>query len=103
MKKHWIKKAVFIPLMVAAGLVVFGGLVMLLWNSILPGLIHVGEITFWQALGLLVLSKILFGGGWGHGGGNWGHRRHHWMHMSEEEREKFRSEWKHRCGPVQNS
>jgi Ca2+/H+ antiporter, TMEM165/GDT1 family len=102
MKNHWIKKAVFIPLMVAAGLVVFGGAVMLLWNSILPGLIHVGEITFWQALGLLVLSKILFGGGWAHRGGQWGHKRHHWMHMSEEEKEKFRAEWKQRCGPMQN-
>jgi hypothetical protein len=102
MKKHWIKKTVFIPLMIAAGAVVFGGAVMLLWNSILPGLIHVGEITFWQALGILALSKILFGGGWGHRGGNWGYRRHHWMHMSEEEREKFRAEWKQRCGSAQN-
>jgi Ca2+/H+ antiporter, TMEM165/GDT1 family len=102
MKKHWIKRAVFIPFMIAAGLAVFGGIVMLLWNSILPGLIHVNEITFWQALGLLILSKILFSGGW-HRGGPWGHRRHNWMHMSEEEREKFREEWKHRCGPAQNS
>ena len=100
MKKHWVKKAVFIPLIVAAGVIVFGGAVMLLWNSILPGLIHVSEITFWQALGLFVLAKILFGGGWGHKAGNWGHRRHHWMHMSEEEREKFRSEWKNRCGSI---
>ena len=102
MKKHRIKKAVFIPLMVLAGLFVFGGAVMLLWNSILPGLIHVGGITFWQALGILVLSKILFGCGWGHRGGNWGQRRHNWIHMSEEEREKFRAEWKQRCGPAQN-
>ena len=99
MKKHWIKKAVFIPIIIAAGSVVFGGAVMLLWNSILPGLIHVGEISFWQALGLLVLSKILFGG-WGHKAGHWGHRRHNWMHMSEEDREKFRSEWKQKCGPM---
>ncbi|MDR3665775.1 MAG: hypothetical protein P4L35_02920 [Ignavibacteriaceae bacterium] len=102
MRKHWIKKAVFIPFIVAAALIVFGGLVMLLWNSILPGLIHVGQITFWQAVGLLILSKILFGG-WGHRGSGWGHRRHQWMHMSEEEREKFRAEWKHRCSPQQNS
>ena len=98
MKKHWGRKAVFIPFIVAAAVVVFGGAVMLLWNSILPGLIHVGEITFWQALGIFVLAKILFGGGWGHRGGPWGHRRHQWMHMSEEEREKFRAEWKQRCG-----
>ena len=100
MKKHWIKKAVFIPLIIAAGLVVFGTVVMLLWNSILPGLIHVSEITFWQVLGILVLSKILFGAGWVHKGGHWGYRRHHWMQMSDEEREKFRAEWKHRCGSI---
>jgi len=100
MKKHWIKKAMFIPVIIAAGLVVFSTAVMLLWNSILPGLIHVSEITFWQALGILVLAKILFGTGWGHKGGHWGYRRHHWMQMSEEEREKFRAEWKHRCGSM---
>ena len=98
MKKHWIKKAVFIPLIAVAGAVVFGGAVMHLWNSILPDLIHVGTISFWQALGILILSKILFGDGWIHRGGHWGHRRHQWMHMSEEEREKFRAEWKQRCG-----
>jgi len=38
MKKHWIKKAMFIPVIIAAGLVVFSTAVMLLWNSILPGL-----------------------------------------------------------------
>jgi hypothetical protein len=103
MKKYRIKKAVFIPLMIAAGAFVFGGAVMLLWNSVLTGIIHVGAISFWQALGLLVLSKILFGGGWGHKGGHWGHRRHHWMNMSEEERTKFREEWKQRCGSVSNS
>jgi hypothetical protein len=97
MKKFLIKKAVFIPLFIVLGAFVFGNAVMLLWNSILPGIFHVGEITFWQALGLIVLSKIFFGAGWGHRGGHWGHRRQHWMHMSEEEREKFRAEWKQKC------
>jgi hypothetical protein len=103
MRKYWIKKAVFIPLMIIAGAFVFGGAVMLLWNSILMGIIHVSAINFWQALGLLVLSKILFGSGWGHKGGHWSHRRHHWMQMSEEDREKFREEWKQRCGHFQKS
>jgi hypothetical protein len=99
MKKHWNKKAFFIPLIVAAAIVVFGGAVMLLWNGILTQIIHVGMISFWQAVGLLLLSKILFGGfGPGHRG-SFGHNRHQWMHMSEEERTKFREEWKKRCQP----
>jgi hypothetical protein len=102
MKKHWIKKAFFIPLIVAAAIVIFGGAVMLLWNGVLVQIIHVGMISFWQAVGLILLSKILFGGfGPGHRShfGPWSHNRHKWMHMSEEERAKFREEWKNRCQP----
>jgi hypothetical protein len=46
---------------------------MLLWNWLLPGLFGVKIITFWQAFGVLLLAKLLFGGcGW-HGRGH--HRR----------------------------
>ncbi|MDR3611175.1 MAG: hypothetical protein P4L27_11475 [Ignavibacteriaceae bacterium] len=104
MKRHWIKKAFFITLIAVAVIVVFGGAVMLLWNGVLTDVLHIGMISFWQAIGLLLLSKILFGGfGPGYRGhfGPWGHNRHHWMHMSEEERTKFREEWKKRCQPSQ--
>ena len=37
-------------------------IVMQLWNHLLPEIAGVRTITFWQALGLLILSKILFGG-----------------------------------------
>lgn len=98
-KKFWIKAAIFGPLVIAAGVYIFGSVVMLLWNGILPDLFGFGTITFWQALGLLVLSKILFGGFSGHrGGGN--SRRHKngkWMHFSAEEREKMKMDWKNRC------
>ena len=75
---------------------------MLLWNALLPAVLGVSTITFWQAIGILVLSKILFGG---FSGGH-GHHRHHghrhdwngkWMHLSPEEREKMKSEWRSRC------
>jgi len=49
----------------------FGWITMLLWNWLVPVLFHGPVISFWQALGLLVLSKILF---WGFGGRHHGHR-----------------------------
>lgn len=60
---------------------VFTALVMYLWNWLMPEIFGLTSITFWQALGLLVLSKILFGGGkrpgWKKGG------------MSEKRKEYF--------------
>ncbi|MCK7427937.1 hypothetical protein [Enterobacter chengduensis] len=42
--------------------IVLGLLVMSLWNALLPAILGVKAIGFWQALGILVLSRILFGG-----------------------------------------
>ncbi|MEZ4801286.1 MAG: hypothetical protein R2797_00835 [Gelidibacter sp.] len=77
-------------------------IVMWLWNSLLPEIIGVKAITYWQAMGILILSKILFGGF--HGCKN----RRHGMHrksltnkiqnMTPEEREVFRAKWKQRFG-----
>jgi hypothetical protein len=51
-------------------LIALGGeIVRRLWNWLLPGLFGWPEITFWQALGLLALSRILVGG-FGLGGGS---------------------------------
>jgi len=54
-----------------AGIIVFsflgGEVVKLLWNWLLPPLFGFRQVTFWQAFGLLALSRILFGG-WGRGG-----------------------------------
>ena len=61
-KKFWLRRAIFIPIAFAAGVFIFGSVVMYLWNAILPAVIGVHTITFWQAIGILVLSKILFGG-----------------------------------------
>jgi hypothetical protein len=79
------------------GFIVFitlgGFAVMYLWNWLLPSLFGWPLVTFWQALGILALSRILFGGFGMHGGRGFGMRRH-WMHkdiehMSPEERERF--------------
>lgn len=103
-KSFWIKRAIFIPIAIAAGVFIFGFVVMSLWNCILPAVIGVTAITFWQALGILVLAKILFGGFKGFPGHHKCHEHahdwhHKWMHMTPEEREKFKTEWKDRCGP----
>lgn len=79
---------------------VFGLLVMSLWNWLMPELFGVRPITFWQAWGLLILSRILFGSF----GGNRHDRRwrarliDRWEQMSPEEREKFREKLRHRWG-----
>ena len=54
----------------------FGFITMSLWNALIPDLFHGPTIVYWQAIGLLVLAKIFFGGF--HGGhrsrcGNKGH------------------------------
>lgn len=57
---RYIFKGVVFGLLAA---VVFALALMLLWNWLMPAIFGLGLITFWQALGLLVLSKIIFGGG----------------------------------------
>ena len=41
---------------------VFGLLVKLIWNSLIPGIFNLKEITYWQAFGIIILAKLLFGG-----------------------------------------
>jgi hypothetical protein len=93
----------FLPLVILF-LAVFTFFVMRLWNWLTPALFGWHVITYWQALGILVLSKILFGGFRGRpgGGGDWRWRRRmmeRWDQMSPEEREKFRQEVRRHCGP----
>jgi hypothetical protein len=98
-------RAVKIALLVVVGIAVFGFVVMSLWNWLVPPIIGWKPIDYWQALGLFLLAKILFGfGGHGHG-----HRQHmlwrarwaeRWEKMTPEEREKFREGMRARwCGP----
>lgn len=72
---------------------------MWLWNSILPEVVGVKEITYWQAMGILVLSKILFGGFHGFKK-NKDLKRDQFFskirNMSPEEREKFKENWKNK-------
>ena len=95
------KKLFFIPLAIVAFGALAGLVVMSLWNALIPVIFHLGVITFWQALGILILSKILFGGFRGRPGRHmyWRHRmRERWERMTPEEREKFRAGMRGRCG-----
>ena len=96
-KKKWI---VLIPVLIVIFAVIGGELVRHLWNWLLPGLFGWRQISFWQALGLLALCRILFGGfGRGHRRSNYRRRMaEHWERMTPEEREKFRQSMSSRCG-----
>ncbi len=95
----FLKGAAFLvlaPLFVAA----ISFVVMSLWNAIIPALFSLPVIGFWQAAGLLVLCRILFGGFRGRGGSGWRHGAWpmRWHRMTPEERERFRDgfrRWKH--------
>jgi hypothetical protein len=90
---------VILPLVILAA-VVLGFVVMNLWNWVVPAVFGGKIITFWQALGLLVLSRILFGGFFrrGHFGDRQRARRAIWERLTPEEREKLRAGMRHRCG-----
>jgi len=104
-----LKKLIFIGPLAILGMLVFiaigGEVVLLLWNWLLPPLFGWREITFWQALGILALCRILFGGFRLHGSGRSSFRRRmeermaeRWEHLTPEERERFRQGIRGRCG-----
>ena len=108
MKRFWIRRG----LRFLGFAILFVGLaglaVMTLWNALLPAILGVSAITFWQALGLLVLSRILFGGygrgGWGRGGNGPGRSEwkekmtERWQRMTPEQREQMKQQWRNKCG-----
>jgi hypothetical protein len=81
----------FLPLVVLF-VALFGFVVMGLWNWLMPALFGLKTIGYWQALGLFILSKILFGGFRGAGPGGYSRRRirERLEQMTPEERERFR-------------
>ena len=93
MKKRRIYRVLKIALIGTLAIGIFGFLTMELWNWLMPALFGWHPLSFWKALGLLVLCRILFGGfrgGPGHGM-HWRRRiRERWAVMTPEEREKFR-------------
>lgn len=96
-----LKWKIKIALLVILGIAAMTAIVMWLWNWLIPDLFNGPMITFWQALGLLLLSRILFRGFYGmkgkgmHQMGEWKGR---FEKMTPEEKEKVRELWKRRCG-----
>jgi Ca2+/H+ antiporter, TMEM165/GDT1 family len=104
MKQRWVVKGfaiVLVLLIVVAG---FGQAVLQLWNWLMPDIFGLRPISFWQAVGLLGLSWLLFGGFGmfrGPGTGHWRHRMAMRLEqMPPEERERFREAMERRCGPM---
>lgn len=85
---------------IAALAALFGWIVMSLWNGVLVPVLGVKIITFWQALGILVLSRILvggFGSGSKRSDSGW-YWKKKWMRMTPEEKTQFREKWRQRFG-----
>ena len=96
--KNW-KKKPFMILFVIAGIATLVAVLMLLLNAVLPDVINVTEINYWQALGIFTINKILFGGfgkGPMRGRGGKNKYKEKFMQMSDEEKASFKSEWKSR-------
>ena len=106
MKRYRFLRILKIALFATVAVAVISFVVMSLWNVLMPGVFGIRAISFWQALGLLVLCKILFGGfrPYGGGGSRWRRRMaERWEHMTPEEREKFKQGMRRGCGMRQNT
>ena len=114
MKRKWYFIAPLAILAMALFAFLGGELVMRLWNWLLPPLFGWRQLGFWQALGLLVLCRILFGGWGSHGGKEQGRfrlrermaermgerMRERWEKMTPEEQERFRQGLRGCWGPM---
>ncbi len=104
MIKRWKRLILIAPLAILAmiAFIVIGGEIVLhLWNWLLPSLFGWRQITFWQALGLLALCRIFFGGHAWHGSGRRSFRsrmKERCEQMSPQERERFRQSMQERWG-----
>jgi hypothetical protein len=102
MRRNRFARAARFSLFAIAAALVVSFVAMRLWNWLMPAVFGLHLITYWQTLGLLILSRLLLGGFRGHWGGrmHWRHRMmERWAQMTPEEREKFRAGLQRRCGP----
>ncbi len=106
MRKNYVLRAVKFALIVILCIAVLAGLgfvVKGLWNWLMPALFSLKSIGYWQAVGIIVLSRLLFGGiGRSGGRGRYGRRgmKERCAEMTPEEREKFRQWFQGRWGGV---
>ena len=93
----------FFPIAILMAVAAFTGMVYWLWNHVLVAVVPVKPVTFWQAMGLLALSRILFGSFKFGPGGGYSHEarerwREKWKQMNDDERSRFKQEWRRRAG-----
>ena len=88
-------------ILVVLGLALFGFVVMLLWNTLMPAVFGLRAVSYWQAVGLLILGRIFFGGfrGRPNHAMRWRRSLERWDQMTPEERDQFRQSMRQRCGP----
>ncbi|AKH96078.1 hypothetical protein HZP39_10630 [Elizabethkingia anophelis] len=101
--RHRNKKKFWIAFPLIIGMIfLLVWLVQWLWNLLLPEILGVKAISYWQAFGIMVLSKILFGGfrfRGGGGGRNFKEKvKRRMEEFSDEDKERFREEWQKRFG-----
>ncbi len=72
--------------------ILFGFILMWLWNWLMPAIFGLGLITYWQAVGLFILAKILFGGFGNHSGSKGANKRSHNKCRSKGNKSDF-SKW----------
>ncbi len=100
---RWVVKGAAFLVLALAFVAVLSFVVMSLWNWLVPTLFRGPQLEYWQAVGLLLLSRILFGGVRSRGGWH-GHRwrermwRERWANLTPEERERLRERLEGRCG-----
>jgi hypothetical protein len=73
----------------------FGYVVMLLWNWLMPDLFGLKTIVFWQAVGIIILAKLLFGGFSGHGKQSRSGKKPHHRECGPNDIKHGYSKWKH--------
>ena len=102
MKRHWILRGLKIAFFVLLAVAGLSYVVMALWNHLMPVVFGLHTISFWQALGLLALCRILFGGFGAHGvrSNARGRMADRCGQMTPEERERFRKGFLGRWGRV---
>ena len=101
MRRRWMFLGPPVILVFVLFIAIGGEVVRQLWNWLLPPLLGWHQITFWQALGILALCRILFGGLGFCGSGRSNFRSHlerRCEHMTPEERERFRQRMRERFG-----
>ena len=102
---HFLKSPIKVLLMATLGLLflfVIGHVIRFLWNEVLVEATGVNAVSYWQAIGLFILARILFGGFRFGSKRKWRRskskgRRQRWMKMTDEERAEMKAKWKERC------